>query len=159
MLRIQSFSPVSQLRSDMDRIISDVFRSGDEPFLQLSGRRGNPALDIWEEGDEFFVAAELPGVAESDMSISTMGRELTLEGPWNISGEDAEKSNTEEDPSVADLAHHHRERRRGKYHRVIRFPFDIDIDHVEANLSAGVLTIRVPKAASALPRRIEVSGD
>jgi len=149
----------------MDRMISDVFGSRDETLPRLSGGRGNPALDIWEENDDFFVAAELPGVDEREMDITALGRELTLDGKWAAGAAVVEEPSGEEDAADAEsseckeITHFHRERRTGSFHRVIRFPFDIDVQHVEAKVANGVLTVRVPKSPNAKPRRVELSSD
>jgi HSP20 family protein len=163
MLRIDThgLAPRLQFRSDMDRLISEVFGSRDESLPQISGRRGNPPLDVWEEGDDYFVAANLPGLAEEEVAITALGRELTLEGSQSASGQeelaDGEQESREENAGETQKpVYYHKERSLGTFHRIVRFPFDLDVEHVEGSLDAGVLTVRVPKAVSAKPRRIEI---
>ena len=165
MLRMhtQSLRPVEQLRADMDCIIQDVFGSRNKSFPEVRGARGNPPIDVWQENDDFFVALDVPGTTRGEVDITALGRELTVEGSRGATGQ--EDSAGEETKRAEDSEEHqgpmyyHRERLAGAFHRVIRFPFDIDIENVEGSLSAGVLTVRVPKSASAKPRRIEIGAN
>ncbi len=162
MLRMhtQSLRPVEQLRSDMDCIIQDVFGTRNKSFPEVRGARGNPPIDVWEENDDFFVALDIPGATGGEVDITALGRELTVESSRSATGQqDAageETKGTENSEENQGPVYHHRERLSGTFHRMIRFPFDIDVENVEGSLSAGVLTVRVPKAASAKPRRIEI---
>ncbi|HJN65583.1 MAG TPA: Hsp20/alpha crystallin family protein [Pirellulales bacterium] len=162
MLRMhtQSLRPVEQLRSDMDCIIQDVFGTRNKSFPEVRGARGNPPIDVWEENDDFFVALDVPGATGGEVDITALGRELTVESSRSATGQqDAageETKGTENSEENQGPVYHHRERLSGTFHRMIRFPFDIDVENVEGSLSAGVLTVRVPKAASAKPRRIEI---
>ena len=162
MLRMhtQSLRPVEQLRSDMDCIIQDVFGTRNKSFPEVRGARGNPPIDVWEENDDFFVALDVPGATGGEVDITALGRELTVESSRSATGQqDAageETKGTENSEENRGPVYHHRERLSDTFHRMIRFPFDIDVENVEGSLSAGVLTVRVPKAASAKPRRIEI---
>jgi HSP20 family protein len=159
-MHTQSLRPVEQLRSDMDCIIQDVFGTRNKSFPEVRGARGNPPIDVWEENDDFFVALDIPGATGGEVDITALGRELTVESSRSATGQqDAageETKGTENSEENQGPVYHHRERLSGTFHRMIRFPFDIDVENVEGSLSAGVLTVRVPKAASAKPRRIEI---
>jgi HSP20 family protein len=159
-MHTQSLRPVEQLRSDMDCIIQDVFGTRNKSFPEVRGARGNPPIDVWEENDDFFVALDIPGATGGEVDITALGRELTVESSRSATGQqDAageETKGTENSEENRGPVYHHRERLSGTFHRMIRFPFDIDVENVEGSLSAGVLTVRVPKAASAKPRRIEI---
>ena len=52
--------------------------------------------------------------------------------------------------------YHIREQRFGEFTRVVQFPTAVDADKIQATLADGILTIRVPKAEAAKPRRITV---
>ena len=100
------------------------------------------------------MAIDVPGLNQSDVQITALGRELTLEGAAADSVTIQEE--TQEEQSSTQPAYFHRERNRLSFQRMIRFPFEIDVEHVEGSLQEGVLTIRIPKAASAKPRQIEI---
>lgn len=105
-----------------------------------------PDADIYETDDAYVVEAELPGVDKDRIDI-----ELRDDGELVVSGDIVER----EGRGLL----HRRERRVGDFELRAYLPDDIDPDGVEADLSEGVLTIRVPKAQSEQrPRRIEISG-
>lgn len=102
-----------------------------------------PALNVWEDEEKFYAEAELPGFKSEDVEISVMGGTLTLKG--------------ERKPDApAGGAWHRRERVFRAFTRIVELGRDVDADRVEASFKNGVLTVTLPKAAAAKPRRIEV---
>ena len=101
-----------------------------------------PKADVEETNDAYLVEIELPGVDKSDIDISLSGRRLT------VTGERREKER------VGVLRR--RTRSVGRFRYEVVLPGGIDESGVTAKLEDGVLTVRVPKAASERPRRIEV---
>jgi HSP20 family protein len=140
--------PVSRLRSEADRMFSDVFADlfGGRPLFDLRPRcwgRSFPAVNVWEDDEKLYAEAEVPGLKMEDLEILVKGDELTIEG---------ERKGVEQEG----VAYHRRERGTGSFCSVVQLPVDVDVDRVEANLENGVLTITMPKAESARPRKIEV---
>ena len=110
------------------------------------GREGMalmPRTDVYEEKGELVVKTELPGIAEQDL-------EITLEGGSLIIKAEKKEEVTEE------ATHHTRERRYGSYVRSMSLPFPVDGDKVTATFAQGVLELRLPVAAEAKPKKIEV---
>jgi HSP20 family protein len=102
-----------------------------------------PALNAWEDRENIYVEAELPGLAIENLDIQVKGDELTIAG--------------ERKPKTADgLTYHRRERGTGAFRRLVRLPVEIDAEKVEASLRDGILTLRLPKAEAVKPRKIEV---
>jgi len=104
----------------------------------------NPALDVEEDEQEYRISADLPGVDPKDLNVSLESGVLTL------SGEKKEESEKK------DKNYHRIERSYGSFSRSLRFPNDVNADQVHAEFQNGVLRIRVPKAESSKPKRIEV---
>ena len=102
-----------------------------------------PALNLWDDGDAFHAEAELPGFTIDDLDLSVAGAELRIRG-------------RRESRSKEGWAIHRRERPSGEFARTITFPAEIDADRVQAALKDGVLSITLPKAPSAKPRKIDV---
>jgi HSP20 family protein len=102
-----------------------------------------PALVVSERGSDFVVEAELPGMKLDDIELLVMGDELTIKGE-------------RKEPSLAGAREHRRERAFGTFYRAIRLPVEVEADAVKASLENGVLTVTLPKAKAALPRKIEV---
>ena len=114
------------------------------PEFSFATRREYPALNVWSNEDETVVTAELPGFAPEDVEISVEGSTLTLRG-----SREGEESKEEEN-------YYRRERWSGKFERSLRLPATVDADKVEAEFSNGVLSIKLPKAESAKPKKIRV---
>jgi HSP20 family protein len=102
----------------------------------------SPPVDIEERDDAYVIEAELPGVDRKDVDIELVGNELT------IKGEIKEKKR--------EGILRRRTRRVGRYDYRVLLPDQVDPEHVDAQLSNGVLTVRVPKSQRAQRRRVEV---
>jgi HSP20 family protein len=135
--------PVHQLRREMDRLLSGFAGNLGELAWPVTGR-GRPAVNVWEAGDTLQVELELPGVQNDQIELSVVGDELSIK----VERPDAE-------PQGA--TYHRRERGVGAFARVVRLPIEVDADRVQAELRHGVLTITLPKAESARPRKIQVT--
>jgi HSP20 family protein len=143
--RWQPFSPVwnqlQQLQSEMNRLFD---RWGDGG---PGSAAGFPAVNLWEEGDEVFIEAELPGLDRNDLEIYvTGGNQLTLKG--------------ERKPTVPEKSVRHRQERGfGRFVRQISLPFPVNADKVDAHFENGVLLIKLAKHESAKPRKIKVKAE
>jgi HSP20 family protein len=136
----ESWSPLSelgQLNERMRRMLDQTFGGMlDEPAGWI------PAVDIEELEDTYVVDAEVPGVNREDVNIEVSGNELT------ISGETKERKR--------DGITRRRARRVGQFEFRVMLPSEVNPEGVDAKLDNGVLTVRIPKAAGAKRRRIEV---
>jgi HSP20 family protein len=102
-----------------------------------------PATNVYETKEAFVVKAEVPGLAENDVSVSVEDDALVIRGE--------RKSKVPEGYKV-----HLRERASVAFTRKFPLPARVDVDGVTAALNDGVLTIALPKAKEALPRQIAV---
>ena len=127
-------------RREMDQLFHDFFGNGG---AEASVSVAVPALNIWEDAQNFYVEAEVPGIKIEQIEISVAGDQFTLRG---------ERTSDEKEG----VACHRRERQFGEFTRVTRLPAAIDPSKVQATLKNGVLTITLPKSEHARPRRIEV---
>jgi HSP20 family protein len=131
---------VNRLHDAMNRLFGEANGNGNRETRPA----GNyPALAAWEDEGTLFVEAELPGMELSDLEILvTGGNKLSIRG--------------ERKPPHTDGTWHRQERGFGPFSRVVTLPYNVDPDQVEAKLQQGVLTLALPKAAEAKPRRITV---
>jgi HSP20 family protein len=102
-----------------------------------------PPLNVWEEGENIRVEAEIPGVRIEEVEVSFDNGELTLKGE--------KKFETKENAPL-----HRRERLYGAFTRTLTLPWEIVADKVSAELKDGILTITLPKAEAAKPHKVAV---
>jgi len=128
---------------------ADPFREFDRFAQQLLGTTGTlnrPAvmpMDAWREGDVFVLEFDLPGVAKESIDLDVERNVLTIRAERVARNGDWEM-----------LAG---ERPRGLFSRQLVLGDNLDLEHIQAAYSDGVLTLRVPVAEKAKPRKIEIS--
>ncbi|HEV7829066.1 MAG TPA: Hsp20/alpha crystallin family protein [Pseudonocardiaceae bacterium] len=130
---------------------TDSFRELDRFTQQLFGQNGTwsrPAvmpMDAYRDGEQYVVHFDLPGLDPSSVDLNVERNVLTVKAERIPSyGEDVELQ-------VA-------ERPRGVFSRQLFLGDTLDADRVEASYDAGVLTLRIPVAEKAKPRKIEIAG-
>ena len=103
-----------------------------------------PRVDIVEMEDELLLFADLPGVKPQDVDVRFENGELVLHGRCA--------------PRQQEVDYLLSEYGVGDFYRVFTVTEDIDADKISAELKNGVLTVHLPKAEVAKPRRITVTG-
>ena len=127
-------APPAQLRRELDRLFGDFERAHAAP---------SSALSFDDDGANFVLHADVPGLTENDFQISVAGNTVTLRGERTVEAPEGH--------SV-----HRRERSAVRFAKSFELPARIDADKVTATLKHGVLTLTLPKAAEAQPRQISV---
>jgi HSP20 family protein len=126
---------------------TDPFRELDRLTQQVFGTNTRPAvmpMDAWRDNDEFVVAFDLPGVEADSVDIDVERNVLTVKAErYPPIGEDAEM--------VAF------ERPSGVFSRQLIVADTLDTERIRASYNAGVLTLRIPIAEKAKPRKISIS--
>lgn len=96
-----------------------------------------PAVDIYEEGDDLVLKAELPGLNKDDIEVKVTDDYITISG---------EKKKEEK---VEEKNYYRYERSYGSFSRTFRLPVEIQTDKAKAKFENGVLEIRIPKTEEA----------
>jgi len=125
----------------------DPFRDLDRLTQQVFGTMTRPTsmpLDAWRDGDEFVVELDLPGVDADKVDIDVERNVLTIK---------AERMSRMPDAANA-VAH---ERPWGVFSRQLVLGDALDTARVDADYSDGVLTLRIPIAEQAKPRKVSVA--
>ena len=136
--------PLFDLNREMGRLFGDLL-DGRLPVLAPDAQGGPfPAINVWESDADVFVETEVPGLKMDDIEIQLLGSELSIKGRREALKNDG-------------VTHHRRERFSGSFERELTIPVEIDAEKVRAELHDGVLTITLPKAAAARPKKIEVN--
>lgn len=142
--RWDSVRDFAGLHDEFGRLVRSVF--GDGPLAALDGelsRVWQPLADVTETEQAYEVEVEVPGLRRDDVTIEAVGNELTITGEYR----EREKAGVLR----------HRTRRSGRFEYRALLPREVDADRITAELADGVLTVTVPKAETAKPRRIEIT--
>jgi HSP20 family protein len=139
--------PFTHLQRELGRAVDDVFRGAGSVRGAFGGGFA-PSLDVKETPQGLELAAELPGVAETDIDLSLDGDLLTLRG-------EKKQERTTEERGV-----HVQERSFGSFQRSLRLPFAPEPGSVAASFDKGVLRVTLPKPAQAQAKenRIPIKG-
>ena len=100
-------------------------------------------VDVKEEENQYVIYASLPGVLADDLDIQIVNEVLTITGEIKPASEDSEYLLNE--------------RPTGNFSRSLNLPDSVASDNVVAELKNGVLTLTIPKAEEALPKKIKVN--
>jgi len=117
------------------------------PFRRMARRMDSQpqqralGINIREEDEAYILSALVPGLKAEDLNIQVLDDVLNIEGEYKA--QEAEYL-LNELPS-------------GSFRRTLRLPSAVEADQVEAKIVDGVLTLTLPKAESARPKKIQVS--
>jgi HSP20 family protein len=128
---------------------SDPFRELDAFAQQLAGTIARPTampMDAYRSGEAFLVLFDLPGVAADSIELTVEQNVLTVHA-------------TRERPTAGKVEMLAAERPHGTFSRQLFLGETLDTEHIDANYSDGVLTLRIPVTERAKPRRVTVSSE
>jgi len=115
------------------------------PYRQLARRAMQTRersldINVREEEDAYILSALVPGLTPDDLNIQVLEDVLRIQGEYRAD---------ENDYLVRELPN-------GSFTRTLRLPSVIDADKVEAKIANGILTLTLPKAESARPKKISI---
>ncbi len=143
--RGEEVSPFLTLHREMNRLFDDVFNSfGNTPSL-LGRVPAWPSVEVIQSDQDIRVSAELPGLDEKDVEVLMHDGVLTLRGERKSEVEDKERAFSE--------------RFYGRFERRIPLAWEVDEDNIAASFRNGVLTVTLPVAERAKPRKVSISVD
>ena len=134
-------TPFGDFQIDVDNIFDHVFgdRKQPQPVADWS-----PRVSVTETGIDYQLVMELPGVDPSNVSIEMNDNQLEITGTREV----VELS--EGETSLRD------ERQHGSFSRKFGFKQPVDNDSISASFKHGLLSVSLPKAKSALPKKIDI---
>ena len=106
----------------------------------------SPALDLYQTSDNVVAVVEIPGMKKEEIDISLHDGMLTIAGERTSSTGEGEGEKAERT-----------ERFTGKFRRSISLPTRVDAGKVSATYKDGILTVTLPKAEEAKPKKVEVN--
>jgi HSP20 family protein len=122
--------------SQLDRLASGVFDTARTPRLM--------PVDLFRDGDQYVLSADLPGIDPSSVDLDIDGQLLTIRAERQMPASE----------NVKWLAH---ERPYGSYMRQFTLGDGVDAERITANYEHGVLSVIIPMAERAKPRKITVA--
>ncbi len=126
---------------------TDPFRDLDRFTSEMLGTRARPAampIDAYRKGDSFLVRVDLPGIDPDSIDLTVEKNVLSIHAERNR-------------PEAEDVEMLIAERQAGSFSRQLFLGETLDADNLEANYGAGVLTLKIPVAEQAKPRKISVN--
>jgi HSP20 family protein len=126
---------------------TDPFRELDRLTQQVFGTAARPAampMDAYRQGDAFYIHLDLPGVSAESIDLTVEQNVLTVR---------AERAPAQPDGAELLIA----ERPYGTYTRQVFLGETLDAEHIDADYTAGVLTLTIPVHEAAKPRNIQVT--
>ena len=132
---------LTNMRAEMDRVFESTIGSFSRSPAPLS--RWNPAVNVYQDKDQFTVVVELPGLKKEEIEISLHDDTLTIAGERKREESSAQEFLTE--------------RLYGKFQRSLTLPTAVDAEKVKASYKDGLLQVELPKAEDAKPKKIEVA--
>ena len=117
------------------------------------------SVNIREEDEAYILSALVPGLKADDLHIQVLEDVVRIEGEYQRSSP-VDKRSTPQSGTVDkadEISYLLNELPHGSFTRTLRLPVAIDADHVEAQITDGVLTLRLPKAESARPKQIRIT--
>jgi HSP20 family protein len=140
---------------ELDAVRRELERAFQGPLMDLAqelsnpvnrGRRDFPPVSLHENAEGFEVEAQAPGLDPEKIEITVNRNKLTIVGEREVADEPANH-----------VSQHRSERAIGKFTRTLTLPTEVDESKVAAEYKNGMLTIHLPKAESAKPRRIAIA--
>lgn len=126
------FAGLNRMQRELDRVFNNT---------PMNYNR-YPAVNVYADNEELCITAEIPGFEKEDIQITLNGDQLTLEG-------ERKAEELKENTNV-----YLRERGADKFKRAFKLPYKAE--HVTATYKNGVLTITIPKAEDAKPKKIDI---
>ncbi len=118
-----------------------IFDELERTVFAAAGSPEWPAFDIEDNDDETTLTADVPGMTDDDIELTIAGSVLTVHG----------------ERKVKDGRYVSRRRFTGTFAKQFRIGEGYDLDHIQARITNGVLTITLSKAEQAKPRRIKLA--
>jgi HSP20 family protein len=109
-------------------------------------------INVHEEADAYVLSALVPGLKSEDLNIQVLEDVLRIEGDYLRSAPQSGSVDKQDENEYL-----LRELPSGSFTRTLRLPSAIEAESVEAKIADGVLTLKLPKAESARPKKIQVT--
>ena len=153
LVRWEPVRELSSLQNEMNRLFTTFFDTPTNGSGETAARRWIPAMDLVETDDHFVLKADLPGLAEGDVTLEVEDNVLTVSGERRPGHTPPTGGGSDEDKREGYVRV---ERSYGAFRRSLTLPEGIDPEGVTARFDKGVLEVRIPKPEERKPRRVAI---
>lgn len=137
------FGTMDLLRTRMDKIFNGFHRSNFyDPAFTLTSN--SPRTNLLENGDNFEIQAEVPGISKDNLNIKIQGNYLEIIGKRSVDTPDGYKI-------------HRNERGSSTFSRSFALPDQVDSEKIKATLKDGILYLALPKSKTVKPKQITIN--
>jgi HSP20 family protein len=138
---LSPFERLYDFRREMDRLFEGAAHD-------TNGTMGNwlPPMDVVETAEAILCRLEVPGMSADDLDIRVEGNLVSIAGEKKYEQRNGEN----------ETGYRHVERRYGRFERSFTIPRTVEADKVRAGYENGILTVELPKAEQAKPRRVAI---
>ena len=143
LIRWNPVRDMSLLQQQMNRLFDDTLHGW--PTETNGTNTWFPATDVYETENDVVLRSDLPGIDPKQIDIRVENNVLTIRGERSV------------DSEVQQENYHRVERLYGTFSRSFTLTSTVDADKIKANYKDGVLTITLPKAEAAKPKRIQIA--
>lgn len=136
------FSEMMTLQNQLERLFGEAVERGSRGDFDFGSWM--PPVDLREETDKLVLEMELPGLKKDDIEISLENNVLTIKGERKFEKEEKKEN------------YNRIERAYGKFSRSFSLPTTVKPDGIDASLKDGILTLALPYAEEAKPKKISI---
>lgn len=144
---MQPISPFAEMDKYFENFLRNPFSMLSNPMMQSIMPKAvdiTPSVDIFEEGDEVVVKADIPGVKKADLDVTITENSLSIRGE------------RKQEKKVKEKDYHRVERSYGSFSRSFRLPENVNGSKAKAEFKNGVLEVRLPKTKETKQKKIEI---
>jgi len=142
----RDFALLDEFRRRMDRIWDEMDSSswpGSPPSARLHSSSAWPRVNLYDEGSNLVLKADVPGLSEKDVHVTLNESGLSISGERKVAPPEGYSA-------------HRQERSSFSFSRSLSLPCKVDPEQTQASVKNGVLTVTLAKAPEAQPRQIAV---
>ncbi len=146
---VKSLTPLEEMEKRFEEFLRRPFSMIGPSWLPRFGLPGmeevSPTVDIFEDGGDIVVKAEMPGMKKEDIEVKLTGATITISG---------EKKKEEK---VEKRNYYRMERSYGSFSRAFNLPSEVQAEKAKAEFKGGILEIRVPKTDEAKQKEKKIT--
>ena len=131
------------LQRGINRLFEDTVGGSGSGTAQALGS-WTPAVDVYEDENEFLIKCELPEISKDDVKVNLDNNVLSISGERKLEHEEKRDG------------YQRVERTYGQFYRSFTLPPNVNIEAINAEFRDGVLRLALPKREEAKPKQIQV---